>query len=428
MTEKSNLPALLSGIPFVQGKSRLELDGSVYEIDPKSIQNALLMVEHAAALNGVFIYDMFADDIMVAKCPPWENSETFHPHRLVDPDDTIRLRAWLETRHIKVGANDSHSVIIAAARRNSINPPKDYFETLNWDKVPRLDKWLFSYCGAEYQNEEYLKLVGSMWLIGAVARIYQPGCKFDTALILEGKPYAGKSEAFRILATFNGQDYFCDQNLDFHKVDSLLTLQGKIIFEMAELANFKRAENEDVKSFVSRQVDEYRPPYGRKVSKRPRMFVIGGSVNPNGGYFKDPTGNRRYWPVACGTIDLEKLKDDKDQLWAEAIYRFKMKERYWLLDSEYELARIEQEFRLEEDALTDDIQKAIDDITVGRNLGFRTNDILNKMGFEPCHKTNMIANRVKSYLTASGYREERPRIQHRQVRLWFKAGEEQVFD
>lgn len=408
-------------IPFVKGNREVEIDGQLYRIDGKSVNNTLLMLERTQTLYGVFIYDIFADDIMVAKCPPWEHEADFSPHRLVDPDDVMRFRGWLETIGVKMGSNDAHAAIVTAAKRNTVNPPKEYFETLQWDGIDRLDTWLSDFCGADYQNPEYLKHVGSKWLIGAVARIYEPGCKFDTALILEGAPYLGKSEVFRILSTFNGKDYFCDQNLDFHKIDSLLVLQGKLIFEMAELANFRRAESEDVKSFLSRQIDEYRSPYARKVGRRPRMFVIGGSVNPNGGYLKDPTGNRRFWPVACRHIQLDALRLISSQLWAEAIVRYKAKERYWLLDDEYRLAQIEQELRMEEDALADDIQKAVDEIVMGReDFGFRISEVLDKLGIEPNQKSNALAYRVKSYLTSNNWREERPRIEGKQQRLWYK--------
>jgi len=412
---------------FVPGGKKVTIEGREFLIDNRSLHNTLVIAEHSPAMRDVFIYDIFADEVKIARCPPWEKPEQFRVHRLSD-EDVTRFRCWLEVINVRLGTSDARAVMVAAAKRNVINPPMDYFELIHnglqdkngdwiqkplWDKTPRLDTWLTYYCGADKQNEEYLKLVGSMWLIGAVARIYKPGCKFDTALILEGQQYEGKSEVFRTLSTLGGKEYFCDDRIDFNNKDHLMALQGKLIYEMAELASFRYATDETTKAAVSKQVDRYRPPYGSVVTDRPRMFVIGGSVNPNGGYFKDPTGNRRYWPVLCSKIDLEALKNDTPQLWAEAVARYKSGERYWLLGDEYKLATIEQHYRMEEDALADDIQEKVAEITNNglSNNGFRTNDILKKLGIEPSKKTNLIANRVRNWLTTHGYKEKRVRIE-----------------
>lgn len=410
-------------IPFVAGKTPVKIGEWIYDISPKGVQNVLLLAEYSPQFRGVLVYNIFADEICVAKCPPWEDEDKFEPHPLCE-EDVIRFRGWLETLYLQAGSNDAWSILVAVAKRNIVNPPKDHFQMIasSWDGTERLDTWLTDYCGAKYQPPEYLQLVGSKWMMGAVARIYNPGCKFDTALILEGPQYAGKSAVFRALSTFGGQEFFCDQRINFHDKDSLLKLQGKVIFEMAELASFKRAESEDVKEFVSRQVDEYRPPYGRKNVKRPRMFVIGGSVNPNGGYLKDPTGNRRYWPVLCGTkINLTALEADKEQLWAEAICRYLSGERIWLEDEEYVLAQHEQADRLEEDALSQRINAALPEISLGGIKGFSAIDVLNHFSLEFRDMTNYHLSRVKSCLTQLGYVESRRRQEDgSQPRLWYK--------
>ena len=157
------------------------------------------------------------------------------------------------------------------AKEQSINPPREYLSRLTWDGKPRLDTWLTYYLGADEQPPEYLALVGSKWLIGAVSRVFEPGCKFDSVLILEGSQGLGKSMALRSLATFGGQDFFLDSVGDIRSKDTLMTMQGKLIVEIAELASFKKSINEEIKAFIS-QVHEYRPPYGRTVLKRPAIF------------------------------------------------------------------------------------------------------------------------------------------------------------
>jgi predicted P-loop ATPase len=311
--------------------------------------------------------------------------------------------------------------LISIARRNIVNPPHAYFESLVWDKKPRLDNWLCYYLGAEDQPKAYLNLVGSKWMIGVVARIYEPGCKFDTVLILEGDQYLGKSRALEILATVNGERYFSDENIDFKSKDSLIILQGKLIIEMPELASFRKSDTETIKGFITRRMDEYRPPYGRKTVLRPRMFAIAGSVNPNAGYLTDPTGNRRYWPVLCGKkIDLNALEEDKQQLWAEAVHRYKTGERIWLLEDEYDLAKVEQAERVIEDVITDEIVDIAEKL-VKLNWGtsdFCLSELIRKLELPIDRQTNTLKNRVCDILVLAGFCEYKPRINGKQKRKW----------
>jgi putative DNA primase/helicase len=321
---------------------------------------------------------------------------------------------------MKCGKNDMSDILLALARKHVVNPPKEYFEGLVWDNKPRLDTWLTYYLGAEEQPARYLQLVGSKWLIGAVSRIYSPGCKFDNVLILEGEQYLGKSTVFDRLATINGQRYFTDESVDFKNKDSLMKLQGKLIYEMAELASFRKAETDEIKGFVRRQVDEYRPPFMRKVTPRPRMFIIGGSVNPSAGYFTDPTGNSRYWPVACGaTIDIQALDNDKEQLWAEAVARYKQGEKSWLVGDEYIAAQQEQKDRMVEDLMTDKICKVARDLIDSCwTKDFFISDLLMKLDIPILHQDGKLRLRITDVLTANGFVEYKPRVDGGQKRKW----------
>lgn len=230
------------------------------------------------------------------------------------------------------------------------------------------------------------------------SRVFEPGCKFDSVLILEGSQGLGKSMALRALATFGGQDFFLDSVGDIRSKDTLMTMQGKLIVEIAELASFRKSENEEIKAFITRQVDEYRPPYARTVARRPRFFVLAGSTNETDeGYLTDSTGNRRYWPVLCGGIDAEALRADAPQLWAEAVVRYRAGERTWLTAEEAVLSADEQKQRFMEDAW----QERIAGI-VKHEWTVRTDDVLAKLELKPKDVNNMVKKRVKNSLRQLG--------------------------
>lgn len=333
-------------------------DDFPFPYDAKSRMNAYFFVQN---IFPIFRYNEFCDEITITACPPWETETAFMPRRVKD-SDFFMLSAHLERFGLRISSGDVYDVVVKLAHENAVNPPRDFFNTLKWDGAPRLDTWLTYYMGATEQPAQYLALVGSKWLIGAVSRIYRPGCKFDSVLIFEGSQGIGKSQALRALSTFNGQDYFLDSVGDIRNKDALMAMQGKIIIEMAELASLRKGDNEEIKGFISRQIDEYRPPYGRMTIRRPRYFVLAGTTNEiTEGYLTDNTGNRRYWPVQCGSIDSDGLAARKYQLWAEAIHRYKLGECTWLSDDEVAHATREQESRM----LVDAWQEKIDNILEG---------------------------------------------------------------
>ena len=206
--------------------------------------------------------------------------------------------------------------IQTVARENPFHPVRDYLNALNWDGTPRLDIWLPTYLGVE--DSQYVRAIGSRFLISAVARVFNPGCQVDHMLILEGPQGILKSSALQVLAG----SWFTDRISRLGGKDSSMEVAGVWLIEMSELDALTKATNSAIKSFVTRRHDRFRPPYGKHVVDQPRQCVFTGSINPTGGYLKDPTGARRFWPVTCGVIDLEALVRDRDQLWAEAVVRF----------------------------------------------------------------------------------------------------------
>ena len=395
-------PAYLSDwrARLIPGKEVAE--GHPFPFEGKSKTNAYLFLKHHQRFADLLFYNEFTDSVMLMRRPPWDLEGDFTPRSIRD-DDFFMLAANLEYCDISVSKETAADAAIRVAKEQSINPPREFLSRLKWDGKSRLDKWLTYYLGADEQPPEYLALVGSKWLIGAVSRVFEPGCKFDSVLILEGSQGLGKSMALRALATFGGQDFFLDSVGDIRSKDTLMTMQGKLIVEIAELASFRKSENEEIKAFISRQVDEYRPPYGRTVLKRPRYFVLAGSTNEiDDGYLTDDTGNRRYWPVKCGGIDSEAVERDAPQLWAEAVVRFKAGERTWLGREETVFSMDEQKRRFVEDAWQERIG-----VIVKGEWSLRIDDVLTKLELKPKDINNMVKKRVKNSLRQLGWRETR---------------------
>jgi len=220
---------------------------------------------------------------------------------------------------------------------------KTYLHDLNWDGVQRVDSWLSSYLGAE--DTEYARAVGSRWLISAVARILRPGAKADCCLILEGPQGIRKSTALKTLAG----EFFTDELADLGNKDAAMQTRGVWIIELSELDSLSHSEVARIKAFMSRTTDRFRPPYGMRLVESPRQCVFAGTVN-HSTYLRDETGGRRFWPIACGRIDVEALARDRDQLWAEAKVRFDAGCVWWLDSAELvRMASDEQTERYEGD-------------------------------------------------------------------------------
>jgi predicted P-loop ATPase len=182
-----------------------------------------------------------------------------------------------------------------------------------------------------------------MFMVAAVKRIYDPGCKCDYAVVLESPQGHNKSTVLSILA---GEDHFLDNLPRLDHKDSSSALRGKWIVEIAELSTMRKSQVDEVKAYLSRRVEKYRPSYGRLEVEEPRTCVFVGTTNPtaDGAYLIDEE-NRRFWPVKVGVIKLDDLSRDRDQLWAEAVHRMKAGEQHWP-EPEFE-ARV---FKPEQDA------------------------------------------------------------------------------
>lgn len=357
-THKKRPPVHISVLNDLNGsgdKLIIARDGGLLKA---SIENAGILLEYHPEIMGRLQFNAFTVQANVTRAFPWDPpSQGTYPRELTDSDATNFCR-WLE-RHGQYGVSKekAFSVLGAVAEANSYHPLQDYLAFLDWDHRPRLDSWLSYYLGVEFNK--YTSAVGRKFLIGAVARAMRPGSKMDTMLIFEGAQGIGKSTAARVLF---GDEYFTDSLSPIGNKDAAQELGGKWCIEIAELGQFVKVDQRHIKEMLSKCTDRYRPPYGRMPREFPRHCVFVGTYNPTGdGPLKDETGARRFWPVVCGSIDLEALADERDQIWAEAVRAFESGEKWWLDDEENELAEVEQKARYDEDPW----QQTVEEYLVG---------------------------------------------------------------
>jgi len=376
---------------------------------PNSTYNAALVIEHDDMLRGLFMFDSFSKEILIMRCPPWERPSDFRI-RPVQDHDYSRLECHLEIEWgLKTTKNKCADLVESASmlHKNIFNPASDYFKSMKWDGTERLDRWLLDYVagGHEKQSDEYLGLVGRKFMCGLAARAMYPGIKFDTMIILEGEQYAGKSSLARIMATVNGEEYFLDDFKDIENKDALMKMQGKLIVEFPEISTLRKAEINDLKAFISRQEDEYRPPYGRTIRRSPRQCVFVGTVNPEGPYFKDMTGNRRYWPISCRSrLDLVGLKNAMPYLHAEAAHLVRNGEKLYLTETEYNIAKGEQEKRCMFDLWTDRIESYV------KNYNrVATDDICAHLELSMDKRSPIVFGRIQQIMASLGYKPTRYR-------------------
>lgn len=275
--------------------------------------------------SGVIGYHALGDRVVKLKAAPWHADDaptTNEPGAWTDAD-TTRAQAWLAREyHLDLGADTTAAAVWAASERNVVDPLRDYFDRIRgtWDGFSRVDVFLPGPLGAV--DTPYTRAVGRRWLISAVARALRPGVKVDCVLVLEGPQGVRKSTALATLCP--DPALFFDDDLQIGDKDAAQSLRGKWICELGELSALTRHEIGTLKAFVTRRVDTYRPSFGRTARDYPRRNVFAASTNESE-YLKDPTGNRRWWPVrvaVTGPIDIDALADHRDQLWAEALHLF----------------------------------------------------------------------------------------------------------
>ncbi len=355
-------------------------------------ENALTVLRSHPEWQGVLAHNLFRMKRMLLGPIPGEHDGGYP--RSFNDLDYVAAQAWFNRAGFRTASKD---VVVDAmhkiASENSFDPLEDYLNELEWDKVQRLNRWLSTYCGAE--ESDYTAEIGLRWCISAVARGLHPGCKADHMIVFEGSQGARKSTA---LATLAGPNWFSDSLPPMQTKDASSFLSGRWIIEVAELEAMRR-DVDAVKAFISRQVETYRPAYGREEVTEPRRCVFAGTTNKDD-WQRDETGGRRFWPVKVGEINISALERDRDQLWAEAVTLYKNGERWWLEGDVVSAALAAAGERRPEDPWRTDIATIIDGLPE-----VTTKYVLAGLGFAPAEMTISLSKRVAAVFAGLGWRK-----------------------
>lgn len=297
-------------------------------------------------------------------------------------------------------------IVALVAREHAYHPVQEYLHGLTWDGVARLDSWVSVYLSATSPGAD---VYGAKWLIGAVARVMDPGCKLDTVPVLIGGQGAGKSRACKAL----GGEWFRDSALDIGGKDGYSAIRGAWIYELAELDSVTRREWSTVKAYLSAQSDTYRPAYGRSEVTVQRQVAFVATTN-EGTFLSDSTGSRRFWPIVVGRrVDVAGVRRVRDQLWAEALHAYRQG-RQWHLSTEEEDAREEQSAVHEiEDSWAGSVRKWLawhDCTTIA--------EVLEDLHVHVEHRGPAAERRVARLLSAAGWTQIRVQRDGQRARAW----------
>lgn len=383
----------------------------------RSARNAYILFRHHPEVGPSLAFDTFANQAVVKAAVPWDIRGLKYPRQIGD-NDGIRALGWLEQQDLfKISMPVAKDSLISAARDRPFNPLVDWLQSIVWDKQPRINTWLSYYLGCA--DTPYVRAVGPKFLIGAVARGLQPGCKVDTMMILEGPQGQLKSSA---VARLFGTDWFTDDLADIGTKDAAMQMQGRWGIEVSEMSSFSKAETNRIKASLTRRVDRFRAPYERFLAEHPRQCILVGTTNPIDGYFKDPTGGRRFWPITCGTIDLAAIDHDREQLWAEAVHRFENRKpgdsTWWLEPEERALAEIEQHARLEADPWEVAIRRKLNEELTEPEYLIVADVLQNWMGVTVEKRDKGTQMRVASILKSMGWTGAQKKVRGINERIW----------
>lgn len=309
-----------------------------------TINNVQLIMEHDAGLRGKYFYDTFKERMTVCGDFPWCKLADRMTTTWTDTDDA-GLRNFLEIKYEIVNTMKIGDAVLLAMQSCMRHPVREYLLSLKWDGVARADTIFIDYLGAE--DTEYTRTVTRKALIGAVARIMQPGCKHDHILVLVGPQGCRKSTTLAKL----GKSWFSDSFYTVQGKEAYEQIQGFWLIEMGEMAATRKAELESIKQFVSKQSDSYRAAYAKRTQEHPRQCAFFGTTNDDE-FLRDATGGRRFWPVTVTDKGRETgdyfTAEIVDQVWAEIVMRYSAGEN-WYLDN----AKIEAVARQIQDAHTE---------------------------------------------------------------------------
>ena len=355
--EETKSPDASPEEPDLKWTDGLTVHHKTGEVEP-TIENAELILRNDPRLRGCIAVNQFSGRIVVRRSLPWRRVKRGATEELWTDSDDSNLLLFLEKNWKLSAEGKVRHALTVVAEENAFHPVREYLDSLpEWDGVERVDSLLIKYMAAD--DNEYVRAATRKWLCAAVARVYEPGRKFDGMIVLVGEQGIGKS---RLPLTLS-RGWFTDSLTGLGSKEAYESIAGSWIVELAELAATKRTEVETIKNFISKQEDVFRPAYGRNVVSRPRQCVFFGTTNEVE-FLRDRTGNRRFWPINVRGINrgqLIGLEEEVDQIWAEAKVKYRAGESLWLDNKElYDMAAEAQAEHVVQDELVGMIEDYLD--------------------------------------------------------------------
>jgi predicted P-loop ATPase len=345
--------------------------------------------------------------------------DDFHKKIFTNREGKIREWADVDTTNLmilcqgnygfhRLTSKTAHEAITSYAYQNVHNEALEWFRTLKWDGTPRVDRLFSDHFGAE-DNEYTHAACRNMWL-SIAARVLYPGCKADAMVILEGPQGAYKSTAVAAIGgKFYGKAFGQAGSKDFY-----MSLQSKMLVEIAELDSFTKADVTKIKDVLSSPIDEFRPPYGRAQELYPRQCIFVGTTN-DAEYLSDSTGARRFWPIKIGKCDIKYIKENRDQLFAEAVERVTKGETWWVMPESTEQ---HQEVR----RLADPWESLVSNWLHGRDGLFFTHEIaVGALNMDASKLDHRAARRIGKIMRMCGWEYKAVRERDMITKKWTKS-------
>lgn len=333
--------------------------------------NLAVLFEEHPDLEGVLTKNVRTNEVELTKAPPWENQHTSYPCALELGTEEGRISRWAcqELTNPFLGLDSVNRALNNAASAHSLDPVMEWLETLTWDGTPRLGTWLRRIAKAEEADADYLDKIGTRWLVGAVARTFEPGCQMDNILTLVGGQGMRKTTLFRTIAPPVDKS-FSETLITANENDQAVQLSTVSILELSELHVQNSYNNEKLKSFITTTGAKVRPAYAKHAQYFPRRCVLGATTNRTDGFFTD-TENRRFWTITVsGMIDIATLEAEKDQLWAEAVHLYKAGETWHADETLYNKVKEANSHYVAEEVFEQELAMYLENVATDRRASF----------------------------------------------------------
>jgi predicted P-loop ATPase len=362
-----------------------------------NMANVILFLERSGEFKGKLWHDEFTNQ-MRTDSGSWTDLKTLQ----------LLARLQSELGMHKLTSSSVHDAVVCFTAMHRRHQVRDWLNKLVWDKKERIGTFFPDYCGAEKSASHYA--FSSNFWVSLVKRIFEPGCQSDYMVVLEGEQGIGKTKAFQTI----GGDWYAEVGITADSEDFERQLQGKILVEIAELHSFSKAEQSRVKQIITKRVDRYREKYGRVAVDHPRLGLLVGTTNETE-WIKDQTGGRRFWPVKCGEIDSKGIQRDREQLFAEAVLRYREGDPGYFVPKE-EVKELQEDRRESEpwEELLKEKLMLLERISLVEAMAL--------LGIPNERMDNRLSKRVAQALRRLGFNAKSFKIQGEVKRFWYKNG------